>query len=348
VLVALLSAFPAWSQGPAEDQPPEVLELDPASDPLYLELPNPAFPSPQVHSISIERGTKIEAADLAPYFATGKRAEAKAAFDAGNWNKARTLLDNEKDDAPVRYLRALAAHRAMDFAFASKEFADLSKTYAPMADKCRINGASAYEMLKDYASAAALYEAVPQGARLWADARMGLSRCKRLMRDFKGSVDVLGTLPDRPAPPYGRDLGAEALLFLADAYGFKKDKDPKDKKAPDQEREALLRLWAGHPIHPWAPKAEARLDLSKVSDEWKVTRAEQLIEAHRNNLGVALLEPMLGKLKLPDPVACRAHAAYGKVLRKLRNHKKAVDVLAPVVKDCKDPDLRARALYAGA
>jgi soluble lytic murein transglycosylase len=342
VLAALLSALPVWAQ----DEPPEVLELDPAADPLYLELPNPAFPSPQLHGISIERGTKIEAADLAPYFASGKRAEAKAAFDAGNWNKARALLDGEKDDAPVRYLRALAALRAADYAFASKEFAELSKSYGPMADKCRLNGASAYEMLRDYAAAGALYEAVPQGARQWPDARMGLSRCKRLTRDWKASIDVLGTLPARPAPPYGRDLGAEALLFLADAWGAKKDKDPKDKKAPEFEREALLKLWALHPVHPWEPKAEARLgEIAKVPDEWKVARAEQLIEAHRNAQGVAMLEPLMAKLKIPDPNACRAQAAYGKAMRKLRKHAKAVEVLAAVVKDCKDPDLKARALY---
>lgn len=323
-----------------------MLELDPATDPLYLELSNPAFPSPTVRAVSIERGTKIDQVDLAPYFATGKRAEAKAAFDRGLWDKARALLDGEKDDAPVRYLRALAALKANDFAFASKEFAALSKSYAPMADRCRIWGAQAYEMLRDYGAAGALYAAVPEGARLWPDARMGLSRTRRLGRDWKTAVDVLKPFVDRPAPPYGRDLGAEALLFLADAWGAKKEKDPKDKKAEGFEKEALLKLWANHPVHPWEDKAEKRLgDVSKVPTEWKVARAEALIEAHRNDKGVALLEPLLGSLKIPDPVACRAHAAFGKAQRKLRKHARGVQVLAQVVKDCKDPDLRARALY---
>lgn len=344
-LALALVAAPALAQ----DEPVELLELDPAADPLFLELQNPAFPSPAVRAVSIERGTKIEEADLAPYFASGKRAEAKAAFDAGNWNKARALLDGEKDDAPVRYLRALAALKAQDFAFASKEFAALARTYGPMADRCRLHGAQAFEMLRDYKSAASLYAEVPERARLWPDARMGLSRARRLVRDWKGAVEVLAPLVDRPAPPYGRDLGAEALLFLADAHGAKREKDPKDKKAEGLEREALLKLWAHHPVHPWEDKAAARLgDLGKVPTEWKVARAEALIEAHRNQQGVALLEPLLPGLKLPEPVACRGHHAFGKAMRKLRKHAQAVAALAPVVKDCKDPDLRARAAYTHA
>jgi soluble lytic murein transglycosylase len=338
----LLGALPALAQ----DEPVEVLELDPASDPLYLELSNPAFPSPTVRAVSIERGTKIEEAELAPWFAGGKRAEAKAAFDRGQWDKARALLEGEKNDPPVRYLRALAALKGNDFAFASKEFGELAKSYGPMADRCRIYAAQAYEMLKDYGSAAALYAQVPEGVRQWADARMGLSRARRLQRDWKTAVEVLKPFVDRPAPPYGRDLGAEALLFLADAWGHKKEKDPKDKKAEGLEREALLKLWANHPIHPWEDKAQARLgDVNKVPTEWKVARAEALIEAHRNDRGVALLEPLLPSLKLPDPVACRAHAAMGKAQRKLRKHAKGIEVLAQVVKDCKESDLRARALY---
>lgn len=346
---ASLAILLAAAKAPGQEEPVEsveLLELDPAGDPLFIEVPNPAFPSPPVRAISIERGTRIEEADLAPWFATGKRAEAKAAFDAARYDKARALLDTEGEQAPVRYLRALAAFRAGDHAFASKEFTELAKVYGPLADRCRVNGAQAFEALRDYASAATLYAAVPEGARLWADARMGLSRCRRLARNFAGAVDVLKTFVDRPAPPYGRDLGAEALLFLADAWGAKKEKDPKDKKAPTLEREALLKLWAQHPVHPWEPKAAARLgDLTKLPTEWKVARGEALIEAHRNVQGLAVLEPLLPALKLPDPVACRAHAAFGKGQRKQRKHARAVEVLSAVVKDCKDPDLRARALY---
>src|SRR5262249_51719046 len=72
---------------------------------------------------------------------------------------------------------------------------------------------------------------------------------------------------------------------------------------------------------------------------------DALIEANRNAEGIALLEPVVAALKLPDPLACRAGFALGKGLRKQRVHLKAVQVLAPVVKKCTDPDLKARARY---
>lgn len=62
-----------------------------------------------------------------------------------------------------------------------------------------------------------------------------------------------------------------------------------------------------------------------------MTRAEALIDAHRNAQGAALLEPLLGTLKLPAALACQAHAAAGRAQRKLRNHARAAALLTPVV-----------------
>jgi soluble lytic murein transglycosylase len=92
-------------------------------------------------------------------------------------------------------------------------------------------------------------------------------------------------------------------------------------------------------------KSEWRLgDLAQVPQEALVGRAESLIDAHRNLQGIAIVEPMVPTMKLPDPLACRAQFALGKGYRKQRQHVKAVAALAPL-KKCKDPDLRARALF---
>src|SRR5689334_22044274 len=86
-------------------------EAEAESDPGFARLANPGFPSPEVRSVPIDRGPKIERADLSPYFTEGKLAEARAAFEAGSYSRAIALLDGIQDTGPTRFLRALAAHR---------------------------------------------------------------------------------------------------------------------------------------------------------------------------------------------------------------------------------------------
>lgn len=312
-------------------------EAEAESDPGFARLTNPAFPSPDVKAVSIDRGPKIERADLAPYFTTGKLAEAKAAFDAGSYSKAVTLLDGLTDTAATRFLRALAAHRSGDWAFSSKEFEALAEGYAPLRDRCLVHAGWGYEQLKDWPSAVRVFSQVSSTSRLTPDARMGLARAYRWLKDLKKAQDAIADYVERPAPPWGRDVGSEALLVLADLSAAKKD-----AKA---EQAALLKLWSRHPLAKEAEKAEARLgDLSTVPQDAMITRAEALIDAHRNDRGVAIVEPMVPTMKLPDPLACRAQFALGKGYRKLRQHAKAVATLAPL-KKCKDPELRAKALF---
>src|SRR5262249_13988972 len=116
-------------------------------------------------------------------------------------------------------------------------------------------------------------------------------------------------------------------------------------KRPESERAALIRLWTLHPLSAFSAQAEMRLKAAAVPVEARIARAEQLIEAHRNRHGRPLLEPLTPRLKLPDPLACRARFAYGKALRKERLHPRAIQILVPVVARCADPDLRARAMY---
>ncbi|MFL5320659.1 MAG: transglycosylase SLT domain-containing protein, partial [Myxococcaceae bacterium] len=134
--------------------------------------------------------------------------------------------------------------------------------------------------------------------------------------------------------------GAEALLLTADLA--------KEKKDSAGELAALLQLWGKHPLSTLSEPAEARIKGIKkgsITPEATIWRAEALIDSHRNKQGMALLAPLLPLLKLPDPLACKAHFLNGKALRKERKHSQAVTSLVPVVTKCTDPDLRARAMY---
>ncbi|MGV3622440.1 MAG: transglycosylase SLT domain-containing protein [Archangium sp.] len=333
LFAALVIAQTALAQAP-DDFP---AELEEEADPSFIQFQNPAFPSPAVAVVPVDRGPKIERADLAPYFAEGKLAEARAAFDAGNFTKAVALLDGQPEQGPIRFLRALSAHRSGDWQFSAKEFESLAASYAPLRDRCLVHAGWGYEQLRDWDSAIRVFAQVSGTSRLTPDARIGLSRAWRWKRDWKQAEAPIAQYLDRPPPPWGRNVGAEALLQLADLSAAKKD--------TKGEQAALLKLWSRHPMSKEAAKAEPRLgDLTKVPVDATVVRAEALIDAHRNLQGITMLEPIVADLKVPDPTACRAHFALGKGYRKQRQHAKALPELA-MVRKCKDPELRARALF---
>ncbi|MBL8912660.1 MAG: hypothetical protein JNM17_18345, partial [Archangium sp.] len=350
--VLLLSILAATAFGQETDFPAEV---EGESDPAFVRLVNPAFPAPPpdapvVDQISRQvgwgdRGPVFERADLAPYFTEGRAAEAKALFDAGSYTKAVAALDGVPDTAPIRFLRALAAQRSGDQVFAAKEFESLAGTYTQLRDRCLVHAGWSYEQQRDWPSAIRVFSQVSPTSRQTPDGRIGLARAYRWQREFKKAFEAINEYLERPAPPWGRDVGAEALLVAADLHGAKKD--------AKKETEALEKLWSRHPLSREAIKAEPRLgDLTLMTTEVMVARAEALIEAHRNKEGVAIVEPMITPpegstatpLKLPEPIACRAQFALGKGYRKLRQHAKAVTALAPL-KKCKDPELRARAFF---
>lgn len=323
--------------------PPPDVEKAPLP-PGYVEIFNPAFPLPRVTPPSKEeakaeapRGKAYGVEELAPYFAEGKKKEAKAAFDRGFYLKARELLQREGDAAPVRYLRALSAVRAGDDVRAAQEMAALAQDYPALRDRCLTHAGVALENLGKYDAAAKLLVQVPEDSKLYVDARLTLGRVLRKKKDHDGAMEALSPLANRPAPLFGRNVGAEALMAIADIAVEKKDRE--------REREALWRLWSLYPLSPLTKQAERRLKGIKPPVEAQVARAEQLIELHRNKQGLTMLEPLLPALKLPEPLACRAHFVFGKGQRKERNHTKAISVLSPVVERCQDADLLPRALY---
>ncbi len=340
-LSILFTPVVAAAQNAAPDSLPPDREAE-TPDPGFARLANPAFPSPDVRAVPIDRGPKVERADVAPYFGEGVLAEAKAAYDAGRFTLAREKLDAAPDSVPARFLRAMSAYRQSDNAFAGKEFENLAEVYTALRDRCLVYAGWAYEAAKDYESAKRVFSAVDPRSRLLPDAKLGLSRALRNTKDLKGAVAALDGLVDKPAPPWGRDVGAEALLALADLQALTGAMVGKERA----EKKSLWALWSKHPLTPQASKAEARLGaLTDAANDVLVTRAEVLIDAHRNANGLALLEPVLPNLKLPDPLACRAHFAAGKGYRKQRQHVKAQAELLPVTKKCADADIRARALY---
>ncbi|XXF80977.1 transglycosylase SLT domain-containing protein [Myxococcaceae bacterium GXIMD 01537] len=337
-----LAPQPLSGSAPPEAQlspPPDAEKAPPA--PGYVEVPNPAFPRPvatvAVVARPVDLGPRYGLEDLAPYFAEGRKKEAREAFDKGQYLKARALLEREGDAAPVRYLRALAAVRSGDDANAAKEMAALAEDYPAMRDRCLTHAGIALESLGRFAEAADLLAKVSEDSRLYVDARLGLGRVLRKKKDYDGAVAALAPLSERPSPSWGRNVGAEALMARADIAAERKDKAA--------ERDALWTLWGRHPLSPLAAQAEKRLKGQATPDTAKVARGEQLIELHRNKQGLAILEPLMPTLKLPDALACRAHFAYGKGMRKERQHTRAIQVLSPVVQHCQDRDLLARALY---
>ena len=94
------------------------------------------------------------------------------------------------------------------------------------------------------------------------------------------------------------------------------------------------------------PAIADRCDLdAALAHEELGTVAEALVELHRNRQGLDLVRTVTSHLALPEPLACRARFVEGRALRKERRHTEAQEVLAPVVRQCTDPDLRVRALY---
>jgi soluble lytic murein transglycosylase len=356
--VAAAATSLAFTQAPTTEEPspapqaytgnaPSEAQLSPPPDsekgvmpPGYVEVLNPAFPDappPKVAEPRIFKGRSYGLDDLAPYFAQGKRKEAKEAFDKGFYTRARELLEKEGDSLPVRYLRALSAVRAGDDAHAAAEMTALAEDYPALRDRCLTHAGVALESLGRFGDAAVLLAQVSEDSRLYPDARLALGRVLRKAKDTDAALAALAPLATRTSPSWGRNVAAEALLASADIAAEKKDKT--------REREYLWRLWAAHPLTALAKQAEKRLKGQQPPLEMKVLRGEQLIELNRNRPGLDVLEPLLPSLKLPDALACRAHFAFGKGQRKERQHTRAIAALTPVVEQCKDRDLLPRALY---
>jgi soluble lytic murein transglycosylase len=206
-----------------------------------------------------------------------------------------------------------------------------------IADRCWLQAGLAHEELGSLSEATRLFGLVPATSRVYPDARFGLARVLRRQGQPAAAAEAIDPLVGGPSALWGRDVAAEALVTQADLA--------RASHQPAAERRALLTLWSEHPRSPLSVQAERRLGRASIPPEAVVSRAEALVELHRNRQGLEALRPLLGRLQIPDPLACRARFIEGRALRKERRHTEAQEVLAPVVRSCTDPDLRARALF---
>jgi soluble lytic murein transglycosylase len=323
LLVVLSGAALAQTLPPGGQQAP--LEPSLASD--AVELDNPAFPA--------EVGPHlIPLADLLPKLAAGPVHDAAAALDAGQPAVALRLLAGLPDEPGVLYLRTLAGLRLAPSAALAATMEKLATQLPAVADRCALQAALADEELGQLAAARRLFAGVPEDSRVVSEARFGLARVLRRMGNLPGAAAALAPLAAAPAPPAGRDTAADALLLRAELARAQKD--------AAAERGELLLLWTRHPRSPLSAEAERRLG-GHVPPAAQVERAEVLVDAHRNQDALRLLDGV--RAVPPDALGCRASLARGRALRKERRHAEVERVLVPVVSRCTDADLRVRALY---
>ncbi|MBI5546783.1 MAG: transglycosylase SLT domain-containing protein [Deltaproteobacteria bacterium] len=289
------------------------------------------------------RGRVLDEADLAGVLDREPIAKAKALFDAGRYSDSLTILtEAEAQRAPERFLRALALLRSGRAAEAAALFVALIDQYPPLADRCRFLAATAYERAGDLSSAAGAYDAVEEGSLHHIEAQFALAGVLRRLGDLRGAAAVWAPLSERPAPPWGWDIGADALFEL----GSVQEALGQSKKAMS----SFLTLWAEHGAARRADSAFERAAAlgASPSPEQTISHAEGLMEAHKNQQAVNLVAPLVEAPPkgLGDAAMCRAGYVLGKSYRKLRQHAKAVAVLEKVVKECEaQTEIWARSLF---
>ncbi len=314
---------------PPPPAPPWLLTAAPVGSPAPGPVPPPA------------RGPTFDEAWIAPHFADGPALEAKLRYEAGLHEEALGRLDaSGRTDPASRYLRGLILLGKGDAPEAAKMFVALAPDYGVLADRVAWYEGMAFERAGDGKRAAAAYLRVPDHSALADDARLSAARMQRRY-DASAAVKTLEPLLTRPPSPQGlgRDVGAEALLASAELRALRGE-----KKAA---RALYLTLWAEHALAKQSEDALLRADAlgGKPELAHELAHGKLFAAAQRNRDSVPMFERVLAAKKLPDPIACEAQFELGRVRRKLREHKLAIEALEAVVKQCRDPVLQAKALY---
>ncbi|MCE9668695.1 transglycosylase SLT domain-containing protein [Myxococcus stipitatus] len=327
---SLLGAPASGAQGPeAEEDPGEVLSEEQLEQLLDTPTEQPSGAELSAEVFGPEQ--------LAPYFAEGSLAVARAEFKRGRYKRARALLAAESPTPPVRFLRAYAALLGRDFAAAAEEFTALAPDYGPLKDHCLLRAAQAHESLRQWEAAEARFREVGPGSPLYAEARFSLARVLKRQRDITGALAALQELIDSRQARGPDAVRMKALLAICDLA--------RSQGLYNIEHKALLEVWATSPLSREAQRAKQRLQGLALPLKWKVRRAEALVELHRNVAAMELLGGVLPHVDLPDELSCRARLAYGRALRKERQHRRAIQLLTPVAERCESPEYRPQALY---
>ncbi|MFL5346378.1 MAG: transglycosylase SLT domain-containing protein [Hyalangium sp.] len=328
--VGVLGGRAAWAQAGGEEGPSDGVLSEEQLEQL-LDVPTA---QPSTGELN---GATFGLEQLAPYFAEGNLAKARAEYERFRYRRTRALLEAEEATLPVRFLKAQSAFNMEDYATAADEFAALAEDYGPLRDHCLLRAAQANEELRKLELAATQYRAVSADSTLYPEARFSLARVLERRRDINGALSALSELIESRKARGPDSIRMQALMATCDLA--------RKQGQYNAEHRALLEVWATSPLSREAEQAQKRLRGLSLPLKWKVRRAEALLEIHHNYSAMALLDGVLPHVALPDPLACNARLIYGEALRKERQHRKAIQVLTPVVQQCNLPEVRPQALF---
>ncbi|NBD09405.1 lytic transglycosylase domain-containing protein [Corallococcus silvisoli] len=320
----------AWAQAPGEDEASDVMSEEKLEALLDTPTAQPTQDEVTAEAFGPER--------LTSYFAQGLLAKARAEFDRGRYRSARALLATESPPSlPGRYLQAQSAFLARDFATAAEEFTALAEDYVPLRDHCLMRAAESHERLHKPLRAAEQYGAVSPASPLYPEARFTLARVLKRQNRIPEALTALQALIDSRQARGPDALRMKALLAYCDLA--------RAQGQYNAEHRALLEVWATAPLSPEAARARVLLRDLPLPMKWRVRRAEALVELHQNVAAMNLLARSGPRTELPDELACGAQLTLGRALRKERQHRRAIQVLEPVARECLSPEQRPQALY---
>ncbi|TSC31364.1 transglycosylase SLT domain-containing protein [Corallococcus sp. Z5C101001] len=320
----------AWAQAPGEDEASDVMSEEKLEALLDTPTAQPTQDEVTAEAFGPER--------LTSYFAEGLLAKARAEFDRGRYRSARALLATESPPSlPGRYLQAQSAFLARDFATAAEEFTALAEDYVPLRDHCLMRAAESHERLHKPLRAAEQYGAVSPASPLYPEARFTLARVLKRQNRIPEALTALQALIDSRQARGPDALRMKALLAYCDLA--------RAQGQYNAEHRALLEVWATAPLSPEAARARVLLRDLPLPMKWRVRRAEALVELHQNVAAMNLLARSGPRTELPDELACGAQLTLGRALRKERQHRRAIQVLEPVARECLSPEQRPQALY---
>jgi len=266
--------------------------------------------------------------------------QAAEALHRGRHKEALKLLAAHDDGTPqADFLRALALLRSGEAGRAEKLLERLVSRLPAIEDRVLWQLAAAREEQEDREGALAAYERIGPDSVLHDEARLARARLLARLGRREEAMEVLRPLADRPAPKWGQDPSARALLQLGELA---------EKRDRSTAVAAYRKLWTEHVQAPEAEMARRRLEAlgaAKLGPQASLRRAKNLVDAHRNEEGAALLRELLPSLEFPSEAGCEARLALGRALRKMRRHSEVPEVLGPVADRCPDPEIRVRALY---
>lgn len=320
----------AWAQAADEDEAGDVMSEEKLESLLDTPTAQPTQDEVTAEAFGPER--------LASYFAEGLLAKARAEFDRGRYRAARALLATESPPSlPGRYLQAQSALLARDYATAAEEFTALAEDYVPLRDHCLMRAAQSHERLHKPLRAAEQYGAVSPASPLYPEARFTLARVLKRQNRIPEALTALQALIDSRQARGPDALRMKALLAYCDLA--------RAQGQYNAEHRALLEVWATAPLSPEAARARVLLRDLPLPMKWRVRRAEALVELHQNVAAINLLARSGPRTELPDELACGAQLTLGRALRKERQHRRAIQVLEPVARECLSPEQRPQALY---